>query len=150
MSPAPIQDCPTVQLLHELPDGSRHVDWMLAQDPRGRDPLVTFRVPRRVDELRPGETLEAVRIADHRSAYLTYEGPVSGDRGTVTRLASGRVAVLDEQPDGWHLEVRWEAPLRSQRLRVTRQAAAGDAWTVEALADPPSPRKGVVEGGSVL
>jgi hypothetical protein len=138
MSPAPKQDCPTVQLLHELPDGSRHVDWMLAQDPRGQGPLVTFRVPRRVDELRPGEALDAVRIADHRPAYLTYEGPVSGGRGTVTRLASGRVAALDERPDGWHLEIAWEAPPRFQRLRVTRRAAGNDAWTVEALAEPSS------------
>lgn len=28
-------------------------------------------------------------IADHRLHYLTYEGPVSGDRGTVTQWTSG-------------------------------------------------------------
>jgi hypothetical protein len=137
VSPAPKQDRPTVQLLHELPDGSRHVDWMLAQDSRGRDPLVTFRLQQRVDELPPGGMLEAVRIADHRPAYLTYEGPVSGDRGTVTRLASGRATVRDERPDGWYLQVRWAAPSRSQTLRLTRRAAGSAAWTVEALADPP-------------
>jgi hypothetical protein len=136
MSPAPAQDCPTVQLLHELPDGSRHVDWMLAQDPRGRNPLVTFRVRQRVDALPPGRRLKAVRIADHRPAYLTYEGPVSGDRGTVTRLAAGRIVAVDVEPDGWRLEVRWETPPRSQRLRVTRRSANDDAWTVAALADP--------------
>jgi hypothetical protein len=34
------------------------------------------------------------RIANHRAAYLTYEGPVSGDRGTVTRVRSGTGHVI--------------------------------------------------------
>jgi hypothetical protein len=136
MSPASTQARPTVQLLHELPDGSRHVDWMIAQDPRGRDPLVTFRVQQRVDELHAGQRLEAVRIADHRPAYLTYEGPVSGDRGTVRRLARGSVTRLDQRPDGWRMEVRWEVPQRPQSLAVTRQGPEEDAWMVEALDGP--------------
>ncbi len=139
MSPALTQARPTVQLLHELPDGSHHVDWLSAQDPRGLDPLVTLRVQRRVDELRAGQRLEALRIADHRPAYLTYEGPVSGDRGTVRRLARGTVARLDERPDGWCMEVCWDVPpgrSRPQRLAVTRQGPEGDVWAVEALEDP--------------
>ena len=112
---------------------------MIAQDPRGRDPLVTFRVPQRVDELHAGQRLEAVRIADHRPAYLTYEGPISGDRGTVRRLARGTVVRLDERPDEWRLEVRWEAPpgrSQPQHLRLTRQGPESEAWTIEALGDP--------------
>jgi hypothetical protein len=31
----------------------------------------------------------AERLADHRLDYLTYEGPVSGDRGEVCRLEQG-------------------------------------------------------------
>jgi hypothetical protein len=109
---------------------------MIAQDPRGRDPLVTFRVQQRVDELHAGQRLEAVRIADHRPAYLTYEGPVSGDRGTVRRLARGSVTRLDQRPDGWRMEVRWEVPQRPQSLAVTRQGPEEDAWMVEALDGP--------------
>ncbi|MFM7070288.1 MAG: DNA polymerase ligase N-terminal domain-containing protein [Planctomycetota bacterium] len=29
------------------------------------------------------------RLADHRVSYLDYEGPISGDRGHVTRVATG-------------------------------------------------------------
>lgn len=29
------------------------------------------------------------RLADHRIAYLDYEGPISGDRGEVRRVMSG-------------------------------------------------------------
>jgi hypothetical protein len=139
MSAASMQGHPTVQLLHELPDGSRHVDWMIAQDPRGRNPLVTFRVPQRVDDLPAGRRIEAVRIADHRPQYLTYEGPVPGDRGTVRRLVRGTAALLDQGPEGWRLEVCWEgAPggTGRQHLRLTRQGPRSDAWTIEVLGGP--------------
>ena len=33
-------------------------------------------------------------IADHRPHYLTYEGPVFGDRGTVTRWTAGTATRL--------------------------------------------------------
>src|SRR5262245_43439326 len=82
---------PTVQLLHELADGTSHVDWMIAQDPRGERPLVTFRVAARVDELAGGGVVAAQRLDDHRPAYLDYEGPVSGNRGKVRRLVRGQV-----------------------------------------------------------
>jgi hypothetical protein len=139
MSAAPTQACPTVQLLHELPDGSRHVDWMIAQDPRGRDPLITFRVQQRLDDLPAGQRIEAVRIADHRPAYLAYEGPVSGDRGTVKRLARGTAAVLDQRPDGWRVEVWWETPParpQPQQLRLTRRDPESEVWIIEALGNP--------------
>ena len=49
------------------------------------------------------------RLADHRRAYLDYEGPVSGDRGTVRRLIRAPIA--------WRL-------------------TTGDAVTVDVLAGP--------------
>jgi hypothetical protein len=33
--------------------------------------------------------VDAVALADHRAAYLDYEGPISGDRGAVSRIAAG-------------------------------------------------------------
>ena len=42
------------------------------------------------------EIIDATRIADHRIAYLDYEGPVSGNRGTLTRVDSGEYEVLSE------------------------------------------------------
>ena len=53
---------PTVQLLHALPDGSSHVDWMLATDPDGVTPLVTFRLDRPVTELGDGPGMAAERL----------------------------------------------------------------------------------------
>lgn len=37
----------------------------------------------------PGVTVPAEPNADHRLAYLDYEGEVSGGRGTVRRVAAG-------------------------------------------------------------
>src|SRR5436190_123012 len=45
-----------------------------------------------------GETVPAERIADHRLAYLEYEGPVSGGRGSVRRVDGGAFVLLEESP----------------------------------------------------
>lgn len=114
-------DRPTVQLLHELKDGSSHVDWLLGRDAEGREPLITFRLPRRVDELEVGEAMDAARIADHRPAYLNYEGPISGGRGTVKRLRRGIVNAGEQRDQVWMLDLLWEDESGSglrQRLRL--------------------------------
>jgi hypothetical protein len=38
-------------------------------------------------------TIEAERLADHRLAYLDYEGPVTGNRGNVRRIDVGTYRV---------------------------------------------------------
>lgn len=37
----------------------------------------------------------ARRLADHRLAYLEYEGPLTNDRGHVTRIAGGEYTFLE-------------------------------------------------------
>ena len=44
----------------------------------------------------PTADREARRLPDHRLAYLDYEGPISGDRGVVKRIARG-----DYEPASW-------------------------------------------------
>ena len=41
----------------------------------------------------------AEALADHRIVYLTYEGPVSGDRGHVTQWDRGDYSVVDDHGD---------------------------------------------------
>ncbi len=131
MSQPPTPAPRTIQLLHSLADGSQHVDWLIAQDPRGREPLITFRVGQRIDQLTVGQQLTARRIADHRPVYLGYEGPISDNRGSVSRLTRGTVISLEQQPDIWHLEVSWhsqEGAPQYQRLRMERKGP--DEWTI--------------------
>lgn len=86
-------------LLHELPDGSRHYDWLVERDGDSAAGLVTFRVGERIDAA-PAR-FEAVRIADHRREYLSYEGPVSGGRGVVTRVAEGEIRIETDGAEGF-------------------------------------------------
>ncbi len=130
--------CPTVLLFHELADKTSHVDWMISPDPGGGEPLVTFRVAGRIDDLGGGARLIAHRIDDHRPEYLAYEGPLSRDRGTVRRLARGMVVSWDRGEDVWRMEIDWPDPaggLRRQSVRVSREAPGGDAWVIEVAGD---------------
>jgi hypothetical protein len=47
-----------------------------------------------------GRTIAAEALPDHRLAYLDYEGPVSGNRGTVTRWDAGEYRVVEESSEG--------------------------------------------------
>ena len=79
----------------------------------------------------------ARRIDDHRAEYLTYEGPISGDRGTVRRLTRGMVVSWERSGDRWQMEIEWPDPkggLRRQNLRLSRRGAGSDAWLIEASA----------------
>jgi hypothetical protein len=114
---------------------------MIAQDPRGQSPLVTFRLDTRLDALAEGGHLRAERAPDHRPAYLSYEGPISGDRGRVRRLAAGLVTDQRRGPDLWDLEVHWHGG-PAQRLRLRRQD--GETWRIEVAA------QGGPEGAAVV
>lgn len=63
----------------------RHFDLMFEVD--GEDTLLTFalfQLP-----LEPAISVEFKQLENHRSEYLTYEGPVSNNRGSVKRQAHG-------------------------------------------------------------
>lgn len=98
----------TAQLLHRLPDGTSHIDWLMARDAAAERPLITFRLPASLLELSPGEPMTAVRIADHRPRYLRYEGPVSGNRGHVTRVSRGSIRHFDRAEQTWSIQIEWE------------------------------------------
>ena len=116
--------CPTVLLLHELPDGSSHVDWLIGRDAEGTEPMYSFRLAQRLDAVEPGQTLNCEQIADHRPHYLTYEGEVSGDRGRVSRLSRGALIAAEDAltpPISLDWQIRWEdQPGDVQHLRLVR------------------------------
>lgn len=82
-------------LHHKLPDGE-HWDVLLEQD----DALATWQLaekPAGPDAL----PIPAVRIFDHRKKYLDYEGPISGDRGSVTRFDGGELRIHETGQQRW-------------------------------------------------
>jgi hypothetical protein len=74
-----------VILEHDHP----HLHWDLMLETA--DVLATWRLPR----VPAVGTMPATRIGDHRRLYLDYEGPLSGDRGRVTRWDWGTFDELE-------------------------------------------------------
>lgn len=90
-----------VILRHDHP--ALHWDLML----EAGDMLRTWRL---AAPPRPGVCVAAQPIGDHRRLYLDYEGPVSGDRGTVERWDAG---TFTGEVDSPRIVVRMDG----QRLR---------------------------------
>jgi hypothetical protein len=102
-----------VILQHDSPRGA-HFDLML----EAGKALKTWALPQppQQDVEMPCEAL-----ADHRLAYLDYEGPISGGRGSVTCYDRGTYT-LDSQNDA-----QWVVDLVGVRLRgrATLRCVAG-------------------------
>jgi len=106
-----------VVLIHDHP--SLHWDFMLEKEAE----LRTWRLSKPPDQT---GRIEAQALADHRLVYLDYEGPVSGDRGSVTRFDRGEFVALVETSE------LIEVQLRGLVLRgkaVLERAAGADLWT---------------------
>jgi hypothetical protein len=58
------------------------------------------------------------RLTDHRLAYLDHEGPVAGDRGSVSRLLAGHFHVLEDRSDRFAAELSWQHHAQLQRAEV--------------------------------
>lgn len=94
---------PFAILRHDLPDASFHFDWLFAKENPPATKLQTFRTSQYPETVSVGTTLPLERISDHRLRYLTYQGDLSRERGTVQRLASGHYQFRTEsaRPSGW-------------------------------------------------
>ena len=73
-------------ILHHVVAGGEHWDLMLEHGGN----LLTWQLAREPIDA-TSLPIPAKRIADHRSAYLEYEGPISGGRGQVVRVDHGIV-----------------------------------------------------------
>ena len=83
-------------LRHEPGPNSRAgLHWDLMLEPEEGGPLYTWALGRPPAN---GSTIEAEQLAPHRRHYLSYEGPVSGDRGTVRQWDVGALNWLRDSP----------------------------------------------------
>ena len=106
-----------VILHHVLPDGE-HWDLMMECG----DVLMTWQLLR--EPAGPASLpLPARRIGDHRKAYLTYEGPISGNRGFVRRIDGGTFEFVERS------DTRVVVDINARRLSGRFSLAAqGDLW----------------------
>ncbi len=92
--------CRFAILRHDGPRGL-HWDFLLESDRA----LKTWALP-----VLPGPGVETVceALPDHRLDYLDYEGPVSGDRGTVSRWDRGTYRIRRQSEAEWVVELSGE------------------------------------------
>lgn len=113
-----------VLLRHELPDGSWHHDWLIEPRDAGRSvgpSLIAFRIGPEI-AWPPAGGFVAIRLAPHRREYLTYEGPVSGGRGRVHRVAAGKCRIVDISETSLAVVIELE-----RAFRLLGRAAEGAA-----------------------
>lgn len=126
-----------VILLHTLSPGdvlgdARGTHWDLMLERNGV--LRTWALERE-----PGaqSTISARQLADHRTAYLDYEGPVSGNRGRVSRWDAGTYAVVSESAASLTLRLDGARGLTG----VTLEQTSNDddhCWIVSFSVEPTS------------
>jgi hypothetical protein len=112
-----------VVLFHEMPAPALsqrpdHWDLMLQRD----DVLWTWALPKE-----PHQPQTAQRLADHRLAFLDYEGPISGGRGIVSRWDAGQYAVQHLTDD--RIVVRLTGVRLVGEVRLV--SLADDRWEYE-------------------
>lgn len=123
-----------VILRHELPEGDpRGSHWDLMFEFAGA--LRTWAVES--EPASPGE-IDARRLDDHRLAYLEYEGPVSGGRGTVTRWDAGEYSLTGDAVDECVMTLRGARLVGQMTLRrmTLRHGGPAHCWRVSFSAAP--------------
>jgi len=73
-------------------------------------------------------SIPAEPLPDHRTAYLDYEGPVSGDRGTVSRIDRGEFEILAESRTSLELSLQGERTLGRALLGAWPRHNSEPAW----------------------
>ena len=114
-----------VVLRHDPPPdaaGTLHWDFMLEIG----DVLKTWALD---EEPQDGASIRATALADHRLAYLDYEGPVSQNRGFVTRWDQGTFELLGVTDQVWRVRLSGEK-LRDEVL-CQRDATDAQRWRID-------------------
>lgn len=90
-----------VWLRHEMPaDANRPSHWDFMLEGSGALATWAFATILHSDQASDSRTGgAALRLADHRMAYLEFEGPISGGRGDVRRVDSGHFEVAGPAND---------------------------------------------------
>lgn len=124
----------TLYVLHRH-DWGPHPHWDFMLEVPGQELLRTFQFPFEptLEEARRG--LPCREIKGHARKYLTYEGPVSRGRGTVSIVDAGGCFVVSRSPRMLHLRLHSE---RGYELREwVLHFVGGPDWVLRAPAEIP-------------
>lgn len=96
-----------------MPGRTDHFDLMLESHRK----LLTWELPQ---TLGAAKVLSGKRIADHRMEYLEFEGDISGQRGSVSRIASGSLDWILRSDNLFECQLKGEL---NGRLRLDLETA---------------------------
>lgn len=115
-----------VILTHDYP--FLHWDLML-EDP-SQEGLCTWRLHKEPNRENCDRTcmqiIPAEQLSDHRKDYLTYEGPVSNNRGSVSQWDSGTYELLSEENGS--LEIEFDGIHLQSVFHLIRNGNNPQAW----------------------
>lgn len=111
-----------VVLRHEQ-NGRHHFDLMIDAGPT----LATWKMSE-APETTQDAPQECRRLPDHRLRYLDYEGPISKNRGEVTRHDKGHCIVHTCSAACWN--VTFSGCKLRGRARLERTAQSDNDWTL--------------------
>ncbi len=116
---------PTALLLHRTPSGSHH-DWLIGTPVYLSEPgsgLWTARIGPSSRDWRGLGKFDMTELPPHRRAYLGYQGPIAGGRGTVVRVDHGSVVIRRWTNDRtvWDIQMQhFKGVIEAGRLSGTR------------------------------
>lgn len=120
-------------VLHHTGIARPHFDFLFEIEPNAAG-LTALRCPRWPPEI--SDLLE--ELPEHRLIYLDYEGPISGDRGSVTRVDAGEIDVADLaiDPPTLGLTLRSSREVSRTELTLTHafdETTSAAHWVVATL-----------------
>jgi len=80
--------------------------------------------------LEPGP-IKAEQLPDHRKVYLEYEGPVSGNRGNVSRWDEGEFEFIRQSTE--EIVVRLDGEQVCGTIKLVHDSAGSKSWHLEFL-----------------
>ncbi len=110
-------------ILEHTCSGAVHYDFML----EAGDVLATWQFERNPAGLEVGCELICKKIQDHRLAYLTYEGEISGGRGLVKRVAQGSYQQIEVDEACWRFKMSGQL-MRGNFLLTKSSLGNSDQW----------------------
>jgi hypothetical protein len=102
--------------LAELPSG-----WQAAQ-------LATAAVDANCPAAAAGDAVSAAQLADHRLAYLEFEGPLTGGRGQCRRIDRGTYTMESTSPQRLRCQLAGE--IVRGRIELRQDVAESGEWTL--------------------
>jgi hypothetical protein len=104
--------------------------WALLELPRGCEAAraSTASIYPACAPVSPQSIVDTESLGNHRHDYLDYEGPVSGERGQVTRIDAGSFETIEESGRRWRIKLRGER--LSGQVTLAQDDAHASRWTL--------------------